>query len=137
MLAATIVLVAAGAIAMWRAHPEPARRAAVRVEPRSADELAATLALADDVWSEHDGAGEPVTVVLAPARLAELRARGVPARVIVDDIDAEAERERARLAVRATVADWFAEYRDVDELDAHLTMLAEQHPALARLRTLG
>jgi murein tripeptide amidase MpaA len=44
--------------------------------------------------------------------------------------------ERIRLAGRAS-AEWFAEYRDNDEVNAYLDRLAARHPDLARVRLLG
>jgi carboxypeptidase T len=105
-------------------------RAAVHIEPRSAAELAMVRGLSDDVWSED-------VEVLSPAGLDRLRALGVPHRVIIDDIDAIADDERRRLANRAQLADWFAEYRDVDEVDAYLQRLSDQHADVARLRSIG
>jgi carboxypeptidase T len=44
--------------------------------------------------------------------------------------------ERARLAGRAN-AEWFAEYRDYDEVNAYLARLAERYPDLVEVRSLG
>src|SRR6187200_603730 len=44
--------------------------------------------------------------------------------------------ERMRLAGRAS-AEWFAEYRDNDEVNAYLARLAARYPDLARVRLLG
>jgi carboxypeptidase T len=44
--------------------------------------------------------------------------------------------ERVRLAGRAS-AEWFAEYRDNDEVNAYLGRLAARYPDLARVRLLG
>ncbi len=127
LVATLVTLVAAGS-------STGSVRAAVRVEPRSARELAATLAIADDVWSEPSSDG--VVVVLGSPALARLRAGGTPYRVVVEDVDALAANERARLAHRASAA-WFADYRDADEIDAYMDRLASEHPSVAHLRVLG
>jgi carboxypeptidase T len=44
--------------------------------------------------------------------------------------------ERVRLAARAS-RDFYAEYRDLDELTARMDALAAAHPDLARVQTLG
>jgi murein tripeptide amidase MpaA len=44
--------------------------------------------------------------------------------------------ERVRLAGRAS-AEWFAEYRDNDEVNAYLARLAAGYPDLARVWLLG
>ena len=145
-LAARPWTLALGAIALFAVGVATSRtaahdtRAAVRVEPRTADELAMTLALADDLWSENLSVRDPVVVVLARAGLEQLRASGVPARIVVDDIEAVArdERERLRHRVRdATGPGWYADYRDLDEINGRMATLAAAHPALVRLRSLG
>jgi murein tripeptide amidase MpaA len=113
---------------------------AVRIVPRTEGELAAALAVAQDVWSEDVLVGEPLVVALAHSRLDELRAAGLAYQVIVEDIDVVARRERQRLAQRNTSArasDWFAEYRDGDEINAHLNRLSAQHPDVAQMQPLG
>ena len=115
-------------------RPATEHRVAVRVEPRTAAELAAVLALSDDVWTDEVEVGAPLVEVVAAAKLARI---ALPYEVLVDDVDADAAAEHARLAHRAATADWFAEYRDGDEVDAHLDALAAQHPDLARAHTIG
>ena len=125
-----LIAISIAMLAIARDSPDPPvtqQHVAVRIEPRSPVDLALSRALADDVWSE-----DPVVVVVAPAALDQLRAHGVPLRVVVGDLDAE----RRRLAHRAT-AGWFAEYRDNVELNAHLAALAEAHPTLASVRRVG
>ncbi len=106
--------------------PVTSHRLAIRVEP-------ATAARFEDVWAEH---ADGVDVVVSNVELAELARRGVHYRVIVDDVDAAAESERARLAHRAS-KDWFAEYRDGAELDAFLDRLAARHPSTVKVRAAG
>ena len=51
-----------------------------------------------------------------------------------------ARRERQRLATRLrgeAAPDWFAEFRDVDELNVHMAMLGVRHPEVAHLRRIG
>lgn len=132
-------------IALWAAQrpaaqPTAERHAAVQVEPRNPEELAMTLDLSVDVWTEQVAADHPVIVVLGPEGLAALDARGVPHRIVVDDIHAVAEAERARLEQRTAAvasADWFAEYRDVQEVSDYLDVLGERHGPLANVRRFG
>src|SRR5262249_50438223 len=100
------------------------RFAAVRAEPRTPAERAMTLALADDVWNE-----DPLVVVVAQDALGD-----VPHQVVVADIDAVADAERTRLAQR-NARDWFAEYRDLDEIARFMAALAER-PGV-RVRAIG
>lgn len=140
---AAVLLCAVGAIAIWRSSSRTHgdHRAAVEVEPRTADELALTLELSADIWSEQLAAGQPIVVVLTTAGLDALDARGVPHRILVDDIDEVAAQERMRLASRArgaaAAAGWFDEYRDLQEVSDYMDRLAARHPALASVRTVG
>jgi len=98
------------------------------------------LALSEDVWSEHPDPRGPIVVVLAPPSVEALARRGIRHRLVIDDIDAVAAEERCRLGRRlpnATASDWFADYRDVDEVGVYMAELRDQHPGLARLRSLG
>ena len=133
------VMVLAAAIAIGRMSLAPCddRRAAVEVAPRSADELQLALDLSVDVWTEHASADQAIVVVLGAASIDALTARGIPHRIVVADIDAVADQERARLASRATTASWFDDYRDLQEIDDHMDLLAAQHPGVASVRTLG
>jgi hypothetical protein len=138
---ALLLLVVAVGSAVWRpGERDPDRHAAVEVEPRTAGELAMTLGLSLDVWSEQVLADHPVVVVLPRAGIDALSSRGVPHRILVEDIHAAAQQERLRLEQRtraATGADWFSEYRDVQELSDYMDVLEERHPALATVRRLG
>jgi hypothetical protein len=132
-------------IGLWAAQqhaqqPPDERHSAVQVEPRTAEELAMALELSVDVWSDRIVADHPVIVVLDPDGIAALDARGVPHEIVVDDIHAVAQAERARLDQRtAAVAstDWFGEYRDVQEVGNYLDVLGERHAPLANVRRFG
>jgi murein tripeptide amidase MpaA len=115
--------------------------AAVRVEPGSPAARAELLARAHDVWSEHDHEAA-LDVVLDPAGLLWLRARGLPFTVLVPDVQAVAAAERSRLDAAAIAKppapdEWFHEYRDLEAIHAHLEDLARLRPDLARTETLG
>jgi hypothetical protein len=136
LLGAMVVI--AGLVSAPRTRNE--RRAAVAVEPRSADELALTLELSVDVWTEQLAADRRVVVVLTPASIEILAGRGVPHRIVVADIDTVAAQERARIALRtrgAIAASWFDEYRDLEEVSDYMELLAARHPATASIRTVG
>jgi carboxypeptidase T len=144
--AAILLLCAVVAGAVWRLHEQALVRAprdqhaAVLVEPRTPDELAMILDLSVDVWTEQVFANQPVVAVLTSASMDVLTAKGIPHRIVVEDIQAVADAERFRLAQRArsaTAPDWFAEYRDLQEVSDYMDMLRERHPALASLRRLG
>jgi len=95
--------------------------------------------LSVDVWSEQQGPGLPLDVVVTRDSLATLTASGIAWRMLVPDIDAVARAEHARLA-RPTAArpgDWFAEYRDYTAIGTHLRELAELAPDRARVQVIG
>ncbi|NVB85541.1 MAG: peptidase M14 [Kofleriaceae bacterium] len=104
---------------------------------------AATCSLVErvslDVWSEEQGPGLPLDVVVTRDGLAELAAAGIHWDVLVADIDAVARAEHARLAqpVAARPADWFAEYRDYTAISGHLRELAELAPDRASMHPIG
>jgi carboxypeptidase T len=133
------------AAVIWRvAAPVPTSattRVAIRVacnDPRACE---VAHALAVDVWSEAEGPGLPLDVVVTEPALAELTAANVAWEVLVPDIDAVAAAERARLQ-RASVAtarpaDWFAEYHDFNAITTHLHELAELAPDRVALQAIG
>lgn len=121
-----------------RATTEP--RIAVRIDPSDPGHRAAALSLADEVWTEHAGPGAPIDVVLSRSDVVGLQRRGVPHRILVEDIDAVAAAERARLADRTRAASgpaWFADYRDVAEIEAFIDTLASDNASFVRVHALG
>jgi carboxypeptidase A4 len=116
------------------AEPAPVR-SAVRVHPRSPEEHAAVLEQSLDVWSEHPETDASLDVVVDSSGRQWLHARGLAFEVIVPDVEAAAAAERSRLAELAaakppTPAEWFTEYRDLEEL-------AALRPDLATTETIG
>jgi hypothetical protein len=112
-------------------------RSAVAFTPRGETDVALVRDLGLDVWNEGAAAGEPVVVAVGARERAVLRAAGIAYRVVVEDLDAVAAAERARLAHRAQAADWFADYRDLQEVADYLDTLAGHHPGLASVRSIG
>ncbi|MBC8066817.1 MAG: peptidase M14 [Deltaproteobacteria bacterium] len=115
-------------------------RSAVRTHPRYPAELATVSALALDVWTEHVLADDAVLdVVVDGEGLAKLDDAGVHWTLLVDDIDAVAANERARLDAPEAQrpADWFAEYHDFTAIHARLALLAAEQPELVELSSIG
>ena len=117
----------------------PPTRIAIRID--CADPAACTLAesLALDVWSEEQGAGLPLDVVVTDDALAQLAAAHVAWQVIVPDIDAvaAAEAERLRTPTALAMADWFGEYRDYTAITKHLEELAALAPERVSMQAIG
>ena len=102
-------------------------RVAVRVPPSP---LVDALAL--DVWSEDRAPGDPIDVVVDSDDLDQL----VGALVLVDDIDAVAAAEHARIAARPN-PDFFGEFRTNDEVTMRLRELSVLAPGRAALEQIG
>lgn len=112
------------------------RRVAIRV---AASDAAAVEGLALDIWSEHRGPQLPLDLVVRAGDLPRLGIRGVTFEVLVDDIDEVAHAEAARLRSPAAQrpGDWFAEYKDLEQIGMYLRTLALARPDLASLHVIG
>jgi hypothetical protein len=136
-----VVLVAAavmGAMVALAGSPsDDGHRSAVSFAVRGEADLALVDALGGDIWNEGAVAGDVLVVALPAGALPALRSAGIDYAVVVEDLDAAAADERARLANRAQTADWFGEYRDLAEVEAHVELLAAEHPGLASVRSIG
>ena len=110
----------------------------VRVEPRTARQLTATVNLATSIWSERVGLG-PIEVMVTPDALEALRGLGLEPLVLVEDVQALIDAERAEIERRRTLRDlaWFENYRTNAEYLAYYNGLAAEFPALASLSTIG
>lgn len=114
----------------------------VRVTHKTGDELARALELADSVWSERIGRG-PVDLQMSRDDVARLRAEGIEVEVIVSDLQADVQRERAeiaaRQAARARGGD-AVEYDNYYPFDDHVTFmnqLVDERPDLASISSIG
>ncbi len=119
-------------------RPDP--RQLVRVDCQTPERCAAVEALALDVWTDVRAADQPLDIVVTRAELPALLELGLGWETLVDDIDADAAAERARIrGARATDGgdDWFAEYRDNDAITSHLGALVERSPGLVSSRLIG
>lgn len=118
----------------------------IRVWPDSAKEILAVSSLHLELMDEavrRDGGTE----YLATAeQLAALEAAGVEYEVLVKDVQAVVDAEKARLAARqiwgegpAPRADntFFTEFRDINELNTFFDQLVADHPGLITRQTIG
>lgn len=130
--------VAVVALTPAAAPKDAERRVAIRVDCSAGCDLALGFAL--DVWSEERAPGDPLDIVVASGALDELRAAGLRWSVIDPDIDASAAREADRIRAFTTSAenaDFFAEFRDHQAIEAHLFQLAESAPGRAQVQGIG
>jgi murein tripeptide amidase MpaA len=108
----------------------------VRVEISGARDLQAMLRLSDDVWSERIDVG-PADFRLPPEGMAALAASGLRHEVLIEDVQALIDEERARLARATEGAGWFDDFKDLAGIEARMEALAAQRPDLARTITIG
>lgn len=117
----------------------------VRVAPETARQLSVALQLADGLWSERVGVG-PIDIQLDRAEVELLRAIGLEPVVLVDDVQALIDRERAEIeTVRrrqrvdrdpAELA-WYETYRTLAEIETRLAGIAQSRPDLAAGSVIG
>ena len=133
------ILVAAGWAGMAMPADGPIRydgHKVVRVEIAGAADLQAMLRLSDDVWSERIDVG-PADFRVAPDRMPALAASGLRHEVLIDDVQALVDEERARLARAPEGAGWFDDFKDLAAIEARMELLAAQRPDLARTIVIG
>lgn len=114
----------------------------VRVTHKTGEELARALELTESIWSERVGRG-PVDLQMSVENVALLRAEGIEVEVIVEDLQADVEREQAeiaaRQAARARGGD-AVEYDNYYPFDDHVTFinqLVNERPDLASVSSIG
>lgn len=132
-------ILAAALAAGTAASDEPVRydgHKVVRVEIGGARDLQAMLRLSDDVWSERIDVG-PADFRVAPDRMPALAASGLRHEVLIDDVQALVDEERARLARAPEGAGWFDDFKDLAAIEARMELLAAQRPDLARTIVIG
>jgi murein tripeptide amidase MpaA len=109
----------------------------VRVTITGERDLERMRALSDDVWSEHVGVGRPADFRIRPESRPALEASGLAYQVVVDDVQALIDQERARLQAPVEGGPWFDNYKDLDAIHERLRALAEMRPDLARRVLIG
>jgi len=140
MFAALGVVIAVVGVATYGAPaPRTSTRVAIRVACPDRVVCTAAASLAIDVWSEHEGPGLPLDIVVTDDTLPLLELAGATWEVLVPDIDAEARAEATRLQSPevARPGDWFGDYRDYGAITTYLESLALTAPELASLEGIG
>ncbi|MEM9165645.1 MAG: M14 family zinc carboxypeptidase [Planctomycetota bacterium] len=114
--------------------------AVVRVVPGSAERLGRVLELTRRIWSERVGRG-PIEVQVSSAALATLRAEGFEPEVLIPDVQAVIDAERAsiearRFAGRADAVD-LRTYYPFEDMIAFVNQLAAERPDLVSVQSIG
>ncbi len=137
-----IVVVAIVSMVLAASVPEPRRydgHAIVRVQAPTRADLALVEVIAEEVWTHSPGPGA-VDVRVAPERLHELDAAGLAYEIRIADAQARVDAERDRLTTRpdpAAGGDFFADFRDYDEVMAQLDAMIASAPDLVAPIDLG
>ncbi|MFT3698710.1 MAG: M14 family metallocarboxypeptidase [Kofleriaceae bacterium] len=123
------------ALVTWA--PAPAKhdaRVAIQIDCTKpmACTLASTFAL--DVWSEEQGPGLPLDLVVRESDLGELTSLNIPYDIEDPDIDASARAEMARIRPGG---DFFSEYRDYAAIVEHMKQLVAIDPNRMAMEVIG
>jgi murein tripeptide amidase MpaA len=148
--AAALVALLAGAAAAQPqragaalAGPEPVMRydghSVVRVNIRTARDLRTALALTDDVWSHQVGVGGEIDIRVTPAQFEALAGTGMEFRILIEDVQARIDAERAEIERLAGLDNrsWFETYHPWEEIRQFTLGLAAQHPQIASYEVIG
>lgn len=110
----------------------------VRINVRSAAELMRVNQIVTNVWDCRIGVG-PLHVQVTPEQEAALVGLGLEPEVMVPDVQALLDAERAQIDQTNMQRDiaWFATYRTLTEINTRLDQLAAANPTLASTVVLG
>jgi len=123
--------------------------AAVRIA--TTRDMLTLQALSDDLWScgpikAPAGLAAEVPARFSPEQFAALEASGLGFRVLIEDVQAPIDAERARLSAqgqagkgggKADGPGWFADYKNYTQISDYVNDLAALRPDLATRITLG
>lgn len=101
----------------------------VRVQIRNQRDLRVMLAISADMWTETPRVG-PVDFLVTSEALPAIVEAGLRYEVLIDDVRALAESERARIDAHNAQrgADWFAEYKNLAQIEGYMTSLVALAP---------
>lgn len=108
----------------------------VRVTLDDQGDLDAMRAIGADPWTHREGVGV-MEYRVTPAQLDALRAAGLPFEIVVDNVQALVDAERASLLIPRGVGDYFDDYRRYEDMKQFIDDLVADNPALASRLTVG
>lgn len=112
----------------------------IRAELRSLRDVRLMEAIGADMWS-HGWRAEGTDYGVDPAQRAAVERAGIPFEVIIPDVAALVDAERARIqqgqADGVAGGSYFDDFRDLATIHARLDEMAAQSPALASTFTVG
>jgi carboxypeptidase B len=131
-------LAVTGVFSAWAGAQEPSGQPVrfdgervVRVMVHSSEQLALLLSMTDDVWSEGATTG-PIDVRMTPEQFTRLQTSGLKYRVLIQDLQAAIEQERA-----GPGRDTFDHYMNLADNIAYLNSLVDLRPDLAQMFVVG
>jgi hypothetical protein len=127
-----------GMLGMWLGSGAAGQTSSVvRVTLRDARDVMLLGQLSDDCWSHAPDEAGRMDWRVPSESLAVLDRAGLAYEVIVPDVEASAEAERARLEGPFASRAFFDEFRRYEEVSAFLTALAAARPEIVRRETIG
>ncbi len=121
-------------------HLRPAPDKVVRVEVRSQRDLRVMLTLSDDMWTHTPRLG-PVDFRVSPDALPAIVEAGLPFTVLIDDVLAVAEAERARIDAHNSLpqrgTSWFADFKNLAQIESYVIQLQTVAPAIVSTFNAG
>jgi len=142
-IALSLALFAGTAIGQVKAEPKSYEgQQVIRVTHQSGEELARVLELTESLWSEGIGRG-PVDVQMSSESVEILRAEGIQLEVIVEDLEADVQRERAEIEAKRAVQARGGDAIDYDNyypFDDHVTFMNQivaERGDLASISSIG
>lgn len=140
----TLIPLFALALAAIPSAAQPVRydgHAVVRVQLDTLRDVRTMLTISQDHWGEAPAPGEQEYRV-SPEGLAALRDLGLPFEIIIPDVQALIDAERARIAARPPLPDgptdaWFDDFKDLAAVSAYVDTLVAARPDIAQRATVG
>ncbi len=111
----------------------------VEVAPENLRQFRAVMAIVDDVWTHTVVMDRPFEVRVGPEEREALQELGVPMRVVIDDLQALVDQERAAIDAIGALDDpnFFLAYHRYDAIEQFTIDLAADNPALVSQRIIG
>ena len=131
----TLALIVSAALA----GAASARDVVVRLTCDTPEQLQQVESIAASIWNCRYGLGAQIDVRISETRLAEFEAIGLAHTIVVPDVQAVFDAERAEIESRRRLRDitWFENYHTYDEINAYIDQLAGEFPDLVTVRTIG
>ena len=109
----------------------------VRVPIETVEQLQTVLALGADQWTHEIRPGVPADFMIAPDKLDQLDATGLPYQIINEDVQRAVDAENLRLRNGGAGRAWFDDFKNLTQINDYLDTLAANNPGLATVVDIG